>query len=75
MEKHDNRAQMVIATKFSSPFTTFDKNIAIHANFAGNHTKSLRESVASSLKNLKTDYIDLLYVHVSARDVMLHATA
>lgn len=63
MIKNDNRAQMVIATKFTSPYNTYDKNIPIHANFAGNHTKSLRVSVDDSLKKLKTDYIDLLYVH------------
>jgi len=39
------------------------KNDAVSVNYAGNSVKSLRESVANSLKNLQTDYIDLLYVH------------
>jgi aryl-alcohol dehydrogenase-like predicted oxidoreductase len=29
-------------------------------NFCGNGTKSLRTSIESSLKNLQTDYIDLV---------------
>lgn len=33
------------------------------ANFTGNGTKSLHTSLKASLKNLDTDYIDLLYVH------------
>lgn len=33
------------------------------ANFTGNGAKSLHTSLNSSLKNLGTDYIDLLYVH------------
>lgn len=31
--------------------------------FAGNHMKSLHNSVEESLKNLRTSYIDILYVH------------
>lgn len=33
------------------------------ANFTGNGSKSLHTSLKASLKNLGTDYIDLLYVH------------
>lgn len=32
-------------------------------NYTGNNVKSLRESVTESLTNLRTDYIDILYVH------------
>ena len=35
----------------------------IKSNFQGNHAKSLKVSVNASLKKLKTDYIDLLYLH------------
>jgi len=61
MKKRNNRAQIVIATKFTS---LYKKNIpGPHVNFAGNSVKSLKESVEASLKKLQTDYIDLLYVH------------
>lgn len=32
-------------------------------NYVGNNLKSLRLSVESSLKRLRTDYIDVLYLH------------
>jgi hypothetical protein len=35
----------------------------IGVNYAGNHKKSLRTSLDASLKKLRTDYIDILYVH------------
>jgi aryl-alcohol dehydrogenase-like predicted oxidoreductase len=35
----------------------------VKANFTGNHLKSLRLSVESSLKRLRTSYLDILYVH------------
>jgi aryl-alcohol dehydrogenase-like predicted oxidoreductase len=31
--------------------------------YAGNNSKSLLLSLRHSLKNLRTDYIDLLYIH------------
>ncbi|ORY81016.1 norsolorinic acid reductase [Protomyces lactucae-debilis] len=63
MAARKNRDQITLATKYTSPYNTHDKSIGIHANFTGNHVKSLRLSVAASLAKLKTDYIDLLYVH------------
>jgi len=62
MQKHGNRDQMVIATKYSSPFTAY-KGPGIHVNFTGNSKKSLHHSVEASLKKLQTTYIDLLYIH------------
>jgi aryl-alcohol dehydrogenase-like predicted oxidoreductase len=62
MKERNNRDQMVIATKFSSSFTSY-KGAGIHVNTAGNSAKSLHVSVVASLKKLQTDYIDLLYVH------------
>jgi aryl-alcohol dehydrogenase-like predicted oxidoreductase len=60
MNKRGNRDQMVIATKYTAPYrATFgDKEIII--NTGGNGTKSMRNSVESSLKNLQTSYIDLV---------------
>ncbi|KAI0394392.1 aldo/keto reductase [Xylariaceae sp. FL0594] len=58
------RDQMVIATKYTTNFEArpYDTGKTL-INFNGNSTKSLHLSVQSSLKNLQTDYIDLLYVH------------
>ena len=36
-------------------------------NAAGNHRKSMMQAVEASLKRLKTDYIDLYWVHVGIR--------
>lgn len=56
--KHNiDREKLVIATKYTMPMVPGDPNAA------GNNKKNLRRSVRDSLKRLKTDYIDLLYVH------------
>jgi aryl-alcohol dehydrogenase-like predicted oxidoreductase len=62
MAARDNRDQLVIATKYSSPYMTHQKG-KIQSNYGGNGIKSLRLSVDASLKKLQTSYIDLLYVH------------
>ena len=64
MKERGVRDEMVVATKFSTCFTTykgFDK--MTHSNFGGNGSKSLRLSVDNSLKKLQTEYIDVLYMH------------
>lgn len=63
MEKRGNRDQMVIATKFTTGFRTHQMGKELQSNFTGNHSKSLRTSLEASLKKLKTDYVDVLYVH------------
>lgn len=51
------RHHFVLATKY----TLFDnKN---DPNFSGNHRKNMMRSVEESLKRLRTDFIDLLWVH------------
>jgi len=50
----------VLATKYTSTNPTNPKSI----NASGNNRKSMANSVEDSLKRLKTDYIDLLWVHV-----------
>ncbi|KAM0797072.1 NADP-dependent oxidoreductase domain-containing protein [Usnea florida] len=65
LHKHPGiRDQMVIATKYTTSFSNHKghDNI-IHSNSAGNGSKSLHVSVRNSLHKLKTDYIDILYVH------------
>ena len=51
------RDYIVLATKYTLSNTTKDPNRS------GNHRKNLVQSVEASLKRLKTDYIDLLWVH------------
>ncbi|KAJ5114077.1 hypothetical protein N7456_002611 [Penicillium angulare] len=62
MEKRGVRDEMILATKYTSPYVLHDKS-KIQANYIGNNAKSLKLSVEASLRKLKTDYIDLLYVH------------
>jgi len=52
-----DRQRIVIGTKYTGSPPMND------ANSAGNHRKSLVQSVETSLKRLRTDYIDLLWVH------------
>lgn len=51
------RDHFVLATKYALKDLTGDPN------FAGNHRKNLMRSVRNSLERLKTDYIDLLWIH------------
>jgi aryl-alcohol dehydrogenase-like predicted oxidoreductase len=51
------RQALVLATKYSMAIRQGDPNAA------GNHRKSMMQSVEQSLVRLRTDYIDLLYLH------------
>jgi aryl-alcohol dehydrogenase-like predicted oxidoreductase len=66
MAERNCRDEMVIATKFTTGYRSYEshegKNI-IQANFGGMHTKALKHSLEASLKKLKTNYIDILYIH------------
>lgn len=53
-----NRDRLVIATKYSLGTTPGDPNSG------GNGRKSMMRSVEASLKRLRTDYIDLFYLHI-----------
>jgi aryl-alcohol dehydrogenase-like predicted oxidoreductase len=53
-----HRDEVVLATKF-----TLAVPGGRDANRGGNHRKSLKRSVEASLKRLKTDHIDLLWMH------------
>ena len=52
------RANLVLATKYTL-FMERDK-----PNLSGNSRKNMIQSVDASLKRLKTDYIDLFYLHM-----------
>jgi aryl-alcohol dehydrogenase-like predicted oxidoreductase len=54
----ERRRQIVLSTKYTGNTHAGDPNSG------GNHRKSMVRSVETSLQRLKTDYIDLLYLHI-----------
>ncbi|ELR21933.1 oxidoreductase, putative [Acanthamoeba castellanii str. Neff] len=63
------RSQMVVATKYSInappiPGLPASSTTAKNANQGGNHRKALVQGLDESLKRMKLDYVDVLYVHV-----------
>jgi aryl-alcohol dehydrogenase-like predicted oxidoreductase len=53
-----HRQEMVVATKYTNAVPGKDPNAA------GNHRKSMIQSVEASLRRLGTDYIDLYWMHI-----------
>jgi len=53
-----HRQSVVLATKYSNSFPGTDPNAA------GNQRKNMVQAVEASLKRLKTDYIDLYWLHI-----------
>lgn len=51
------RDEVVLATKYSNSTNPDDPNAS------GNHRKNIKRSLEASLKRLKTDYIDLYWIH------------
>jgi aryl-alcohol dehydrogenase-like predicted oxidoreductase len=62
------RDQFVLATKYSVSRDPADPNAA------GNHRKNLRLSLETSLRRLRTDYIDLYWVHIWDRRTPVEET-
>ena len=54
----DHRQTVVLATKYSNAVPGTDPNAA------GNHRKSMMQALEASLDRLRTDYIDLYWVHI-----------
>jgi len=63
MAERKNRDQMVIATKYTTPYRDYELGKAAAPNYSGNHKRSLHMSVRDSLRKLQTDFIDILYLH------------
>jgi len=57
VQKRGGRDGLVISTKYSLPLPLGN------VNFCGNHRKNMFFALENSLKRLRTDYIDLYYVH------------
>jgi aryl-alcohol dehydrogenase-like predicted oxidoreductase len=53
-----HRQEMVLATKYTNSMPGKDPNAG------GNQRKNMMQSVEASLKRLKTDYIDLYWLHI-----------
>src|ERR1700723_455622 len=53
-----HRERIVLATKYTNAAPGTDPNAA------GNHRKSMVQALEASLKRLKTDYIDLYWLHI-----------
>jgi aryl-alcohol dehydrogenase-like predicted oxidoreductase len=55
---HGQRERLVLATKYTNAAPGTDPNAA------GNQRKSMVQALEASLKRLKTDYIDLYWLHI-----------
>ena len=64
MEERGVRDEMVIATKYGAGYKAYQREeIPLQSNYTGPSAKSMHVSVRDSLRKLRTDYIDILYVH------------
>ena len=55
------RGEIVLATKYTTDYRRGKGGQ--HSAYVGNSAKSLHNSVHDSLRKLRTDYIDILYLH------------
>lgn len=60
MTKTGRRDELILATKYTSPYKVLSEPKLIQTNFGGSSAKSLHLSVEASLKKLQTSYIDLV---------------
>ena len=61
MEKRGIREEIVLATKYTTDYRRGKGGQ--HSSFVGNSAKSLHNSLTASLRKLRTDYVDIMYVH------------
>ena len=59
-----HRGEVVIATKYTNAAVGFSGQPGTDANAGGNQRKNMVQAVEASLKRLKTDYLDLYWLHV-----------
>ncbi|GJF00507.1 aldo/keto reductase [Phanerochaete sordida] len=78
MEARGVRNEIILATKYTSDYHRGKGGQ--HSAFVGNNAKSMHNSLHDSLRKLRTDYVDIFYVHwwdytTSIEEVMdgLHA--
>jgi aryl-alcohol dehydrogenase-like predicted oxidoreductase len=63
MEENRVRDQIVVATKFGARYRAYNREKEpLQSYFTGLSAKSMHISVRESLRKLRTDYIDILYV-------------
>ncbi|KAJ5607701.1 Aryl-alcohol dehydrogenase (AAD) [Penicillium hordei] len=63
MAARNNRDRIVIATKFTTDYRSYEAGKGNVPNACGNHKRSMILSVRDSLRKLQTDFIDVLYLH------------
>ncbi|KAK7458781.1 putative aryl-alcohol dehydrogenase aad14 [Stygiomarasmius scandens] len=63
METRGIRDQIILATKYTGMYKAADPSVKQRINYFGNNFKNMSLSVESSLKKLRTTYVDILYVH------------
>ncbi|KAI0700083.1 aryl-alcohol dehydrogenase [Cytidiella melzeri] len=63
IEERKLRDQIVLATKYTNSTERGNSAIKQQTNYLGNNVKNMRISLEKSLKQLRTDYIDIFYVH------------
>ncbi len=59
-----HRDSIVLATKYTNDAAFLGGGGLKHVNAGGNQRKSMMTAVEGSLRRLKTDYIDLYYLHI-----------
>ncbi|KAJ9149777.1 Aryl-alcohol dehydrogenase Aad14 [Pleurostoma richardsiae] len=63
MQLRKNRDRLVVATKYTTDYKSYEYGKGNVANHCGNHKRSLYMSVRDSLAKLQTEWIDILYLH------------
>ncbi|UNI21760.1 Putative aryl-alcohol dehydrogenase aad14 [Purpureocillium takamizusanense] len=75
MAARGNRDQMVVATKYTTDYKSYALGKGRAPNHCGNSRRSMRVSLRDSLRKLRTDWVDILYLHwwdftTSVREIM-----